>query len=231
MNIFVGNLSFAAKEDDVYRVFAGFGVVTNVAIVMEKKGKKSRGFGFVEMPDEQEALSAISNLNGKEILGRPVNVLVSLPKKPKSAHAGKRDRYQAFVTQDSQQAPSFRRTGKYKEGRRTISYVKKRLASGITTPVPERKYKANPMRWRKKPRWAGFSQQPQGELKPWEKTEGSQPKPREKAEGGLKPWEKLRGESKPWQKAESSTKPWRKSSGSSPRQPRSRGANLVRHKQ
>lgn len=60
MNIFVGNLSFAAKEEDVYRVFAGFGAVANVAIVMEKKGKKSRGFGFVEMPDEQEALSAIA---------------------------------------------------------------------------------------------------------------------------------------------------------------------------
>ena len=192
------------------------------------------------MPDEQEALAAIANLDGKEILGRPVNVMVSLPKKPKSGHVSKSDRSQAFVTQDSQQAPSFRRTGKYKEGRRTISYVKKRIANGITAPVPERKYKANPMRWRKKPRWAGSPQKPQGELKPWEKIEGSQPKPWEKtegsqsrpwekAEGGFKPWEKSRGESKPWKKAESGLKPWRKSSGSS-QQPHSRGASLARHK-
>ena len=51
MIIFVGNLSFEAKEIDVQRAFMAFGVVTTVAIVMEKKGKKSRGFGFVEMPD------------------------------------------------------------------------------------------------------------------------------------------------------------------------------------
>ena len=240
MNIFVGNLSFAAKEDDVYRAFAGFGMVINVAIVMEKKGKKSRGFGFVEMPDEQEALSAIANLDGKEILGRPINVMASLPKKPKSEHAIEREKVQAFITQDSQQGLSFRRTGKYKEGRRTISYVKKRIASGITAPLPERKYKANPMRWRKKPRWAGSSQKPQGELKPWEKTEGSQPKPWgktesnqakpwKKSEGGFKPWEKSRGESKPGEKAESGTKLWRKSSDT-PRQLRSKRESLAKDK-
>jgi RNA recognition motif-containing protein len=210
MNIFVGNLAFSAKEDDVYRSFAGFGVVTNVAIVMEKKGKKSRGFGFVEMPDEQEALSAIANLDGKEILGRPVNVMVSLPKKPKSEHSGKRDRVQAFVMEGGQQVPVYRKTGKYKEGRRSINYVKKRLAAGITEPVPERKYKPNPMRWRKKPRWASSSEKPQGELKPGEKTEGNHSKPWEKSESS---------QSKPWKKAEGGFKPWRK-----------RRESLARHK-
>jgi len=53
VNIFVGNLSFSAKEEDVYKAFADFGAVANVAIVMEKKGKKSRGFGFVDMPVEK----------------------------------------------------------------------------------------------------------------------------------------------------------------------------------
>jgi len=221
MNIFVGNLSFAAKEEDVYKVFAGFGVVANVAIVMEKKGKKSRGFGFVEMPDEQEALSAIAALHGKEILGRPVNVMVSLPKKPRSEHTDKRDRSQPLVMADSRQGPASRRTGRYREGRRSISYVKKRIDVGITAPVSEHKYKANPMRWRKKPRWASSSQKPQSELKPWEKTEGSQ----------LKPWKKAESsQSKPWKKAESRAKPWRKSSDN-PRQPRlKREKSLARHK-
>jgi RNA recognition motif-containing protein len=165
MNIFVGNLAFSAKEEDVYRAFAGFGMVTDVAIVMEKKGKKSRGFGFVEMPDEQEALSAIAVLNGKEILGRPVNVMVSTPKKPRGARAEKEDRPQPPVMSDSRQEPSLMRTGRYKEGKRSINYIKKRIAVGITDPVPERKFKVNPMRWRKKPRWAGSSQKPQGEVK------------------------------------------------------------------
>lgn len=195
MNIFVGNLAFSAKEEDVYKAFAGFGEVANVAIVMEKKGKKSRGFGFVEMPNEQEALSAIAALDGKEILGRPINVMAALPKKPKSEHA----------MVDSRQEPSLERTGRYRQGRRSISYIKKRVAVGITTPVAERKYKPNPMRWRKKPRWASSPQKPQGELKPWEKSES--------------------GQSGPWKKA----KPWHKSSGS-PQQPRSRREGLARHK-
>ena len=166
MNIFVGNLSFLAKEDDVYRVFSGFGAVADVAIVMEKKGKKSRGFGFVEMPDEQEALSAIAALNGREILGRPVNVMVSTPKKPRGARAKKEDRPQPPVIADNRQEPSLERTGRYKQGKRSINYVKKRIAAGITAPVAERKFKVNPMRWRKKPRWAVSSRKPQGEVKP-----------------------------------------------------------------
>jgi len=169
MNIFVGNLAFSAKEEDVYRAFAGFGAVTNVTIVMEKKGRKSRGFGFVEMPDEQKALSAIAVLNGKEILGRPVNVMVSLPKKSKSERSERPDRRekpQPPAIYGSRRKPSLIRTGRYKEGRRSINYIKKRTAVGITDPVPERKFKVNPMRWRKKPRWAVSSRKPQGEVNP-----------------------------------------------------------------
>lgn len=157
MNIFVGNLSFEAKELDVQSAFASFGKVDKVVIVMEKKGKKSRGFGFVEMPDEQEAQNAISSLNGKEILGRPVNVMPALPKKPKKEVIEKKDEH----------FPKLLRTGKYKEGRRTISYIKKRIGSGVTTPEGARKYKPNPMRWRKKPRSQARFAKPEGELKPW----------------------------------------------------------------
>ncbi|MCX5668544.1 MAG: hypothetical protein NTX89_00255, partial [Candidatus Omnitrophica bacterium] len=146
MNIFVGNLSFEAKEIDVQRAFMAFGVVTSVAIVMEKKGKKSRGFGFVEMPDEQEALAAIAQLQGKDILGRPINVTPAVSKGPKSEPIGKRNKYSSGVG-GGRHDPSFVRTGKYKEGRRSLSYVKQRTDAGITTPVPEKRYKSNPMRW------------------------------------------------------------------------------------
>lgn len=191
MHIFVGNLSFEAREIDLQRVFMAFGVVTSAAIVMEKKGRKSRGFGFVEMPDEQEAQAAIASLNGREILGRPVNVMPSLSKEPKKQSPGGKNKL----------GPDFKRTGKYREGRRTFSYMKKRLDAGITAPVAGRKYKPNPMRWRKKPRWAGSSQKPEGETKPWQKGPGI-----------AKPWQRGGGAAKPWHRGEGAAKPWRKSS-------------------
>jgi hypothetical protein len=208
MNIFVGNLSFEAKEIDIQRAFAAFGVVTSVVIVTEKKGKKSRGFGFVEMPDEQEALAAIAQLQGKAILGRPINVMPALSKEPKSPPVSDG----SFV----------RRTGKYKEGRRSLSFVKKRLASGVTASIPERRYKSNPMRWRKKPRWQAPVAKPEGELKPWQRPQTeSNPwkKPKSKSdswkkpEGELKPWQRPQTESNPWKKPKSKSDSWKKPEG------------------
>lgn len=221
MNIFVGNLSFEAKEEDVQRAFMAFGVVTSVAIVMEKKGKKSRGFGFVEMPDEQEALAAIAQLQGVELLGRPINVTPALSKEPKRPAAPKQD-------------PSFKRTGKYKEGRRSLSYTRKRQESGIAERVPGPRFKSNPMRWLKKPRSPARFTKPEGEPKPWQRTQTeSKPwkkpqtksgswkkpegefKPAQRPQGESKPWERKRSESsqaRPWKKTASVVKPWRKSS-------------------
>ena len=152
MNIFVGNLSFEVKEPDLHKVFAPFGKVESLAIVMDKNGKKSRGFAFVEMPDEPEALAAIATLQGKEILGRRINVLQALSKK-----------------KERPSAPlPLRRTGKYKEGRRTISYLKSR---GLIAPSPEPKVKPNPLRWRKKSKWSTPYQKPEVESKrPWRKS-------------------------------------------------------------
>ena len=228
MNIFVGNLSFEAKEIDVQRAFMAFGVVTSVAIVMEKKGKKSRGFGFLEMPDEQEALAAIAQLQGKDILGRPINVMPALSKEPKTPSIGKRSKYSTEAA--PRHDPSFQRTGKYKEGRRTISYLKQRTNAGITAPVPERRYKSNPMRWLKKPRTQARFTKPEGELKPWQRTQTEsnpwkkpiaksdswkrpegEPKPWQRSQSESKPWERNRGGSKPWVKTEGSqAKPWKK---------------------
>ncbi len=193
MNIFVGNLSFEAKESDVLGAFASFGKVDSVVIVMEKKGKKSRGFGFLEMPDEQEALAAITGLQGKEILGRPINVMAALAKKEKSQPKDHKK-------SDSREDFSYKRTGKYREGRRTLNYMKRRAGSGITAPETVRKFKANPMRWRKKPKRATPYQKPEGEPKPWIKSKGSQSRPWKKATGGSKPWKKSGGKPKPWRK-------------------------------
>ena len=82
MNIFVGNLSFDSTGADVKELFEGYGFVASAVIVMEKEKKapKSRGFGFVQMPDEQQALAAIAALNGKEFMGRVLNVNPARPK-------------------------------------------------------------------------------------------------------------------------------------------------------
>lgn len=158
MNIFVGNLSFEVKELALQRAFAAFGKVDSVAIVMDKNGKKSRGFGFVDMPEEQEALAAIAALQGKEILGRSINVMVALSKKQEGDH-------EDHKKSESKDDLSYKRTGKYKEGRRTISYLKRRKSAGITAPVIERKFKVNPMRWRKKSKWATPYTKPASESK------------------------------------------------------------------
>jgi len=74
MNIFVGDLAFEAVEEDLKRLFESFGKVNSVVIIKEKNGVKSRGFGFVDMPDEAEGLSAIKDLNAKDFMGRALKV-------------------------------------------------------------------------------------------------------------------------------------------------------------
>lgn len=82
MNIFVGNLAFAATGEDVRRVFEAFGLVDKVGI-KKKSGQNSRGFGFVSMPDDAQAEAAIAALEGKEFMGRPMSVTVARVKEPK----------------------------------------------------------------------------------------------------------------------------------------------------
>ena len=83
MQIFVGNLSFDAGEEDVRRLFAALGDVALVSLVTEKKGGKSRGFCFVDMPDDRQANEAITELNGKDFMGRPINVCAARPREAK----------------------------------------------------------------------------------------------------------------------------------------------------
>jgi RNA recognition motif-containing protein len=74
MNIYVGNLSREVTEDDLLKAFEEFGQVDSVKILKERGSGESRGFGFVEMPAEAEAQSAINGLNGKELKGGKLKV-------------------------------------------------------------------------------------------------------------------------------------------------------------
>jgi len=74
MNIFVGSLPFSLEEAELSHYFKEYGEVTSVKIITDKFTGRSKGFGFVEMPDDEEAKRAIEELNGKEIKGRAVVV-------------------------------------------------------------------------------------------------------------------------------------------------------------
>lgn len=74
MNIYVGNLSWEMSEDDLRTSFSEFGEVSTVSIIKDKFSGRSRGFGFVEMTNKEEAEAAISGLNGKDMKGRDLRV-------------------------------------------------------------------------------------------------------------------------------------------------------------
>ena len=80
MNLFVRNIAFAAKEQELKRLFEEFGEVSSCKIIRDRDSKKSKGFGFVEMQVEADALDAIENLNDFDLLGRKLSVSKAKPK-------------------------------------------------------------------------------------------------------------------------------------------------------
>ena len=88
VNIYVGNLSFDASEDDLRGAFSQFGEVSSVSIITDRETGRSRGFAFVEMPNDSEANEAISSLNNKEIAGRRVTVNEARPKSDRPRRGG-----------------------------------------------------------------------------------------------------------------------------------------------
>ncbi len=80
MNIYVGNLPYGLTEDDLKNAFATFGEVAGVKIIIDQMTGKSKGFGFVEMENDEQAQQAIDSLNGSELSGRNIVVNKSRPK-------------------------------------------------------------------------------------------------------------------------------------------------------
>ena len=81
MNIFVGNLSFSSTDASLSALFEPFGTVTSAKVILDPQTKRSRGFGFVEMPDEAEAKAAIAGADGKDLDGRKIRVSEGQPRK------------------------------------------------------------------------------------------------------------------------------------------------------
>jgi len=88
VNIYVGNLSYEATQDDLRRAFEAHGEVSSVSIIMDKMTGRSRGFGFVEMPDKGAGQAAINALNLQEVRGRAMTVNEARPKAEGSNRGG-----------------------------------------------------------------------------------------------------------------------------------------------
>ena len=93
MNIYVGNLSYSTKEDSLKALFDEFGEVESVKIIMDNFSGRSKGFGFVEMPNNPEADQAIKALNGKLVEGKNIKVNQANPGGKRSKKPYQRRRY------------------------------------------------------------------------------------------------------------------------------------------
>lgn len=81
MKIYVGNLSYSTDNDGLRAAFEQFGAVTSAEVVFDRNTNRSRGFGFVEMPTDDEAKAAIEGLDSKDLDGRPIKVNEARPRR------------------------------------------------------------------------------------------------------------------------------------------------------
>jgi cold-inducible RNA-binding protein len=90
MRIYVGNLSYQTQNADLEQAFAAFGDVESATVVMDRDTNRSKGFGFVEMPDQAQAMSAIAGLNEKDLDGRTLTVNEARPReeRPRGGSGG-----------------------------------------------------------------------------------------------------------------------------------------------
>jgi RNA recognition motif-containing protein len=93
MNLYVGNLPYRITEDQLRDAFAEFGQVSSCTIIKDKVTGQSKGFGFLEMPDSSAAAVAINQLNGRDLMGRKINVNEA---RPRESHSGGGRSQQAY---------------------------------------------------------------------------------------------------------------------------------------
>ncbi len=80
MNIYVGNLAYGVTDDELRETFSTFGEVERASVIMDRDTGRSKGFGFVEMPDDSQAKAAIEGLNEKDLSGRAIRVNEAKPR-------------------------------------------------------------------------------------------------------------------------------------------------------
>jgi len=88
MNIYVGNLKFETTDDGLRTAFEAYGTVDSASVITDRESGRSRGFGFVEMPDDEEAQKAIDGLNGTTLDDREIKVNKARPRTPRRGGGG-----------------------------------------------------------------------------------------------------------------------------------------------
>ena len=88
MDIYVGNIAYAVTDEDLRSSFGVYGTVESARVVIDRDTGRSRGFGFVEMPNQDEGPKAIENLNGADLKGRPMTVNPSRPREGGGGSSG-----------------------------------------------------------------------------------------------------------------------------------------------
>ena len=90
MNIYVSNLSFNTNDAELNELFSKFGTVSSAKVIMDRESGRSRGFGFVEMPSNDEGKDAMLGLNNKEVEGRAMSVSIAKEREERSSGGGNR---------------------------------------------------------------------------------------------------------------------------------------------
>ena len=88
MNIYVGNLPYGIRDDELMELFTEYGQVSSAKVVMDRDTNRSKGFGFVEMDDDKAAQTAIDALNGKDMSGRALRVNEARPRENQNRGGG-----------------------------------------------------------------------------------------------------------------------------------------------
>ena len=93
MKLYVSNLSFNTGDTELHELFAAYGTVSSAKVITDRDTNRSRGFGFVEMADDEAATKAMDSLNNKEIEGRPLNISEARPKNDSGSRGSYNDSY------------------------------------------------------------------------------------------------------------------------------------------
>lgn len=90
MNLYVSNLAYSVTDDELRSEFAAYGTVASCRVVMDRETGRSRGFGFVDMPNDTEAQAALKSLEGTNLAGRAIKIVEARPKeeRPRSPQSG-----------------------------------------------------------------------------------------------------------------------------------------------
>ncbi|MCE3013242.1 MAG: RNA-binding protein [Proteobacteria bacterium] len=87
--IYVGNLGFSVNNEDLKAKFEHYGSVSSANVIMDRDSGRSKGFGFVEMNEKSDAMTAISELNGSDFQGRQMNVSEAKPQAPRESRGSR----------------------------------------------------------------------------------------------------------------------------------------------